>query len=383
MRSVRCAHSSIHHSALCEGAYMHTIKLILMFTILGCSLPAQVKLESDPAPIVTHGEVRPRSAPELSATLAGVLKQPGQPFWVGYAMPLLHKPRFICCFDSVEQFQRTKGCCSGCKLENQHGSYFNSDGGTCVDPTPPTHFFVMMRIAEGRVRRIRAFTPGCGLDAGGKTVVWLTGVNSGQSISYLEHLAREEHYQLAEDAIAAIALHADPLADKVLERFVSATQPGPVREHAAFWLGSQRGRTGYDIVLNLLRTDSDGKFREHAIFVVSESGQPDAISELIRLAKSDRDRDVRSQSLFWLAQKASVQAEQAITDAMEKDPDAEVKRKAVFALSQLPTAQGVPLLLKYARSGNPVIRKEAIFWLGESEDPRALDFLEKFLLERN
>ncbi len=362
---------------------MQMIKLVLTITILGSCLPAQVKLESDPMPIVTHGEVRPRSAPDLSAAMAEMLKQPGQPLWVGYAVPLLNKPRFICCFDSVAQFQHSKGCCSGCMLESQHGSYFNSNGGTCVDSNPPTHFFVMMRIAEGHVRRIRTFTPGCGLDAGGKTIVWFTGVNSGQSISYLERLAGEEHHQLAEDAIGAIALHADPLADKALERFVSAMQPGPIREHAAFWLGSQRGRTGYEIVLNLLRTDPDSKFREDAIFVVAESGQPDAISELIHLAKTDRDRDVRGQSLFWLAQKASLQAEQAITDAMEKDPDAEVKRRAVFALSQLPTAQGVPLLLKYARSGNPVVRKEAIFWLGESEDPRALDFLEKFLLERN
>ena len=38
-------------------------------------------------------------------------------------------------------------------------------------------------------------------------------------------------------------------------------------------------------------------------------------------------------------------------------------------------------LIKYAKTHkDPVVRKEAIFWLGESKDPRALDFLEQVVL---
>jgi hypothetical protein len=364
---------------------MNTIRLVFAIAMLTCCLQAQVKLEADPAttPSFTQAKVETRTAPDLAAAIDAASKQPGQPLWVGYAEPLINRPRFICCFDTVEQFRSMKGCCSGCKLEGKQGSYFDSNGGTCVNRVPPTHFFVMIRLADGGVSRIRTFTPDCGLDAGGKTVVWLTGVTSGQSIAYLERLAKTNSRRLAEDAISAIGLHADPLADQTLERFVAAQQSESMREHAAFWLGSQRGRAGYEFILNLLRTDTDPKFRENAIFVVSESDQADAIPEIIRIAKTDRDSSVRGQALFWLAQTASRQAEVAITDAMERDPDAEVKRKAVFALSQLPTEQGVPLLIKYARATNPVVRKEAIFWLGQSEDSRALDFLEKFLLEKN
>jgi hypothetical protein len=360
---------------------MKTALIALLLAIT--SFAADTKLENGngPEPVFTQAKVEPRPAPNLATAIDGILKQPGQPLWVGYAVPLVNKPNFICCFDSVEQFRRRRGCCSGCRLESDRGSYFNSNAGTCVSSTPPTHFFVMMRVVGGQIQRIRTFTPDCGLDAGGKTVVWLTGVNSGQSIAFLERIVSNDRSDLAEDAVSAIGLHADPLADKALERLISATQPESMREDAAFWLGSQRGRTGYEIVRNLLRNDADPKFREHAIFVVSESNEKDAIPEIIRVAKVDPNSDVRGQALFWLAQKASEQAESAITEAMEKDPDADVKRKAVFALSQLPPEQGVPLLIKYAESRNPVVRKEAIFWLGESEDPRALVFLERFLLQ--
>jgi HEAT repeat protein len=57
-----------------------------------------------------------------------------------------------------------------------------------------------------------------------------------------------------------------------------------------------------------------------------------------------------------------------------------VKKRAVFALSQLPKDEGVPLLISVARTNrNPVVRKQAMFWLGQSNDPRALEFFEQIL----
>ncbi len=52
-----------------------------------------------------------------------------------------------------------------------------------------------------------------------------------------------------------------------------------------------------------------------------------------------------------------------------------MKKRAVFALSQLPKDEGIPLLIKVAKTNqNPAVRKQAMFWLGQSKDPRALDF---------
>ena len=89
---------------------------------------------------------------------------------------------------------------------------------------------------------------------------------------------------------------------------------------------------------------------------------------------------MRSQALFWLAQKAGNKAMATIADAIDHDPDTEVKKKAVFALSQLPKDEGVPMLIKVARTNtNPEVRKQAMFWLGQSKDPRATDFFAEVL----
>ncbi len=55
---------------------------------------------------------------------------------------------------------------------------------------------------------------------------------------------------------------------------------------------------------------------------------------------------------------------------MQNDPEVAVKKKAVFALSQLPKDEAVPELLHVAQTNaNPAVRKEAIFWLGQTHDP--------------
>ena len=71
-----------------------------------------------------------------------------------------------------------------------------------------------------------------------------------------------------------------------------------------------------------------------------------------------------------------------ITDAIANDPETDVKRRAVFALSQLPKDEGVPRLIEVARTnGNAAVRKQAMFWLGQSNDPRALKFFEEILFK--
>ena len=104
--------------------------------------------------------------------------------------------------------------------------------------------------------------------------------------------------------------------------------------------------------------------------------------DLLRIAKNDRLADEpRKSAVFWLSQEASEAATQGLTDLVEDDrEDREVREQAVFALSQLPDDQGVPALIKAAKSSkDPSVRKKAIFWLGQSDDPRALTLFEEIL----
>jgi hypothetical protein len=46
----------------------------------------------------------------------------------------------------------------------------------------------------------------------------------------------------------------------------------------------------------------------------------------------------------------------------------------------MPNGEGIPKLIEVARSNkNAAVRKQAMFWLGQSKDPRALGFFEEIL----
>ena len=176
--------------------------------------------------------------------------------------------------------------------------------------------FVLYRIADRSVQQIRVASPECPLDTGGLTLHWLTGVRPADSIDWLATLVTGNgSRKLANTATMAIALHGDQLATE----------------------------------------------------------------RLIALARSGQDGDVRGHALFWIAQRAGDKAAGTITQALD-DPETEVRKKAVFALSQLPKDEGVPKLIDVARTHrDAAVRRQAMFWLGQSRDPRALAFFEQVL----
>jgi hypothetical protein len=104
--------------------------------------------------------------------------------------------------------------------------------------------------------------------------------------------------------------------------------------------------------------------------------------DLLRLARrEDLPMETRRQAVFWLGQAAGEAASRGL-DSITTDErgDIEVRKQAVFALSQRPADEGVPALIRVARtSPSGELRKSALFWLGQSEDPRALSLFEELL----
>jgi hypothetical protein len=103
---------------------------------------------------------------------------------------------------------------------------------------------------------------------------------------------------------------------------------------------------------------------------------------LLELARNPRAaEDTRRQAVFWLGHAAGVEATRGLDSIMrDRGGELEVRKQAVFALSQRPRDEGVPALIRIARtSREPEIVRTALFWLGQSDDPRALALFEEIL----
>jgi hypothetical protein len=104
---------------------------------------------------------------------------------------------------------------------------------------------------------------------------------------------------------------------------------------------------------------------------------------VLEIARDDeRPHDVRESAVFWVGQLAGEKVtEELVAIVEDDDEDMEVREAALFALSQWRGRNSTDRLMKIARNNpNPRLRRSAMFWLSQSDDPRVLDFFEEILL---
>jgi HEAT repeat protein len=189
-----------------------------------------------------------------------------------------------------------------------------------------TEVSVLARFEGTTITRLRTATPECEIDAGGLPVTWLENVKADDSATWLAALVNAQN-------------------SDVRDRQNRVTKPAIVA------LGMTEGQT--------------------------------ASRALVNIARNHPSSSVRNDGLFWLSQRAGDSlAVGAIAEAIEKDPETSVRKQAVFALSQLPRDEGVPKLIDVAKNNkNSAVRQQAMFWLGQTNDPRAIKFFEDVLLK--
>jgi HEAT repeat protein len=106
---------------------------------------------------------------------------------------------------------------------------------------------------------------------------------------------------------------------------------------------------------------------------------------LLRIARDDNaSESSRKAAAFWVSQEASVTATAGL-DSLASDDAATVsiRSDALFYLARRPNAEGIPALIRVAETSKSAkLRKDAIWYLGQSQDSRALALFEKILSGR-
>jgi hypothetical protein len=343
---------------------------------------AQEQTADDAPRLVNAARETQAVSGSLGATVQAIAERSEKAEWLGYGVQQVAGEHSACC----ENYGDGE-LCGTCRLESGNRG-FSTNGNDAAKLESGHRLVVLLRVEGRKVMRIQVASGDCTLDAGNLPFVWLTHVKASESVQLLSgytlgaHFAEHGHDGLGDEAVTAIALHADAAADRAFASFIAAGQPEELRKKASFWLGAARGEAGLAMLRTMAKSETSPEVRAQVTFALSVSHEPGAIDEMIRMAREDGSGHVRGQALFWLAQKAGKKAVNAISGAIENDPETEVKKKAVFALSQLPKDEGVPKLIEVAQTNrNAEVRKQAMFWLGQSNDARALDFFEKVLTQ--
>lgn len=149
-------------------------------------------------------------------------------------------------------------------------------------------------------------------------------------------------------------------------------------------IGMVPAKEAADYLLSLA-SKLPGRAGRDAIYPATIADSATVWPALIRLARDEeRPRETRKQAVFWLGQAAGDAATSGLDSlTQDDDMDREVQKQVVFALSQRPKDEGIPILIRVAKTHrDPEVRKQAVFWLSQSNDSRAIALFEELLTKR-
>jgi hypothetical protein len=174
--------------------------------------------------------------------------------------------------------------------------------------------------------------------------------------------------------------------------YVGGGSSSAVGSRDAVDLGAVDPRDAAAYLLDLAAKRGTGRIADEAILGAVVADRAIVWPGLLAIVRDSGDggpsRGVRSTAAFWLSRFATAARDghperidvNADSSSNDGDDERDVRGQAVFALSQLPRHEGVPSLIEVARTHHdPALRAKAMFWLGQSGDPRAIDLFEEIL----
>jgi len=332
---------------------MNTKYLFIALALFGNSVFAQV------------GELYDADVTEktsISDPARAVKAAEGQ--WLALSIPVLDGTHSPCCWKGKWGAMGQ----AGCSLEPGHTSFGSSSDSPLVDEV-----IVYAGIRDGHVHKLRVMGEQCPVDGNGARVTWIGNVDDRAGMDWLEDVARADD---SDGALYALALHRNDGASKRLYSLARDTDEDRSSE-AVFWLGAARGKQGFKQLERLLDELPRGDRRREINFALSQNESREAAELLLEISKSDADPEQRGEALFWLAQEYPQEASGWLQEVIATERNEDILEKAVFAVSQLPGEDSSRMLLEIAQDKDAPreARRQALFWLAQSDDDEAIEAL--------
>ena len=214
-----------------------------------------------------------------------------------------------------------------------------------------------------------------------QAVFWLSQVNTDRAVGALDSILRfSKDHEIQDKAVFALSQQNRPAAQKALQTYAErADVPEDAREKAIFWLGQSGSAGNATFLRSLYGRLKSQELRKKIVFSLSQMGGTENGKWLLGIARDPAEGiEMRKQALFWAGQGGVPLAE--LTGLYANVSDKEMKEQLVFVYSQRSEPAALDKLIDIAKKDpNPELRKRALFWVGQSQDTRAVQALQDIL----
>jgi HEAT repeat protein len=216
-----------------------------------------------------------------------------------------------------------------------------------------------------------------------QAVFWLSQVRSEKAVPLLEEILKTSTDEGMQDkALFALSQKSDDRAQQALRAYASRDDVSDhLREQSIFWLGQRHSDENAKFLRDLFAKTTNGAAKDKILFSLSQTRNNANDQWLLDQAVNTKNSmEIRKQALFWAGQNGSVDLAK-LGALYDKAPEEEFKNQVIFVLSQRgKSPEAVDKLIDIAKNEkNRELRKQAIFWLGQSHDPRAVKALQELI----
>jgi HEAT repeat protein len=214
-----------------------------------------------------------------------------------------------------------------------------------------------------------------------QAVFWLGQVRTERAAAALEEIATSSpDMELRSKAIHALHEHGSARAAALLRRLAESAQtPEHVREQAIFWLGQRRSQENAEFLRSLFakigNAESNDDVRKKILFSLSQMRGFGNARWLLDIGVDESNSaDLRGHAL-WTAGQAGIAGSELVT-VYDRLSDPDVKEKLIWVMSESRDRVATDKLIEIAQKDpDREMRKKALFWLGQKNDPRVRQIL--------
>lgn len=187
-------------------------------------------------------------------------------------------------------------------------------------------------------------------------------------------------------SLNAVASIRSTQAMSMLLGIVKSSPNAKARRDAIFWLGQSRGDNDVivDTLISLLPSLSDDD-SEAVAYSLSRIRSDKSINALAALARDkSKSEKSRTNAIFWIGQTRAANRLSLLEDIYKNSMDnSKIRQQVMFALSRTGEPQAVTIMGNVASTDPDIeVRKQAVYWLGQSRSPEANQALENLLRKK-
>ena len=218
-----------------------------------------------------------------------------------------------------------------------------------------------------------------------QAVFWMGQVHTDKAAAALEQIATTSpNMELREKAIFALSQQGTSRGFALMRRLAESNDtPESVREQSIFWLGQRRSAENADMLKGLFaklgKGEDTDELKKKVMFSLSQMRGFGNDRWLLSLAlDTTYSEEIRGHALWTAGQNGVAGADLAAMYDRVKDD--EVKEKLIWVLSESRDAVATDKLVDIAQKDpDREMRKKALFWLGQKNDPRVRKILTDIL----